>query len=132
MADTYTVFVLRNGELVETTGTTPTTVGPGGTVDWGAIQNKPTEYPPSLHSHQVGDVSGLQDTLDVLTAGVSSWDNIVGHPVTGVVEVFCTGDVMLPRPIVPAGYRVRYMKATLPTFGGIYMQPRDSWCRWNG
>jgi len=34
------------------------------TPDWSEIQNKPTEFTPSAHTHAVADVTGLQDALD--------------------------------------------------------------------
>jgi len=33
-------------------------------VDWGEIGNKPTEYPPEAHTHEISDVTGLQTALD--------------------------------------------------------------------
>ena len=37
-------------------------------VDWSEIGNKPTDYPPSDHTHDIADVNGLQDALDDKTA----------------------------------------------------------------
>lgn len=33
------------------------------TVSWDGISNKPTEFPPSPHTHQISDVDGLEDAL---------------------------------------------------------------------
>ena len=38
--------------------------GPAGTTTWGGITDKPSTFPPSAHSHAVGDVTGLQTALD--------------------------------------------------------------------
>ena len=36
----------------------------GGVSDWADIENKPTEFPPEDHTHEIADVTGLQDALD--------------------------------------------------------------------
>jgi hypothetical protein len=36
----------------------------GGVSDWVDIENKPTEFPPSAHTHEIAEVNGLQDALD--------------------------------------------------------------------
>ena len=41
----------------------------GGVSDWADIENKPTEFPPSNHTHEIAEVNGLQDALD--NAGTS-------------------------------------------------------------
>ncbi len=33
-------------------------------VDWSAVLNKPTTFPPSTHTHAISDVTNLQTTLD--------------------------------------------------------------------
>jgi hypothetical protein len=38
--------------------------GGGGSSDWADIENKPTEFPPSAHTHEIAEVNGLQDALD--------------------------------------------------------------------
>lgn len=38
--------------------------GGGGPVNWDDIQDKPTSFPPSSHTHSISDVSGLQNALD--------------------------------------------------------------------
>ncbi len=35
-----------------------------GSIDWYYVTNKPTEFPPSAHVHDIEDVTGLQDALD--------------------------------------------------------------------
>ena len=37
--------------------------GGGGSVDWSDIENKPSDYPPSTHTHTVNDVSDLIDVI---------------------------------------------------------------------
>ena len=37
-------------------------------VDWSEIGNKPTEFDPSPHTHDISDVNGLQTALDGLSA----------------------------------------------------------------
>ncbi len=36
----------------------------GGSVAWGDVTGKPTEFPPEDHEHVIADVTGLQDALD--------------------------------------------------------------------
>lgn len=38
--------------------------GGGGPVDWGSIENKPEEFPPEPHIHEIEQVTGLQEELD--------------------------------------------------------------------
>ena len=35
-----------------------------GASDWADIENKPTEFPPSAHTHEIAEVNGLQAALD--------------------------------------------------------------------
>ena len=35
-----------------------------GASEWADIENKPTEFPPSAHTHEIAEVNGLQDALD--------------------------------------------------------------------
>jgi hypothetical protein len=35
-----------------------------GSINWVDIEDKPTEFPPSAHVHDIEDVTGLQDALD--------------------------------------------------------------------
>lgn len=39
-------------------------------VDWSAVLNKPTTFPPSTHTHAISDVTSLQVTLDGKAATV--------------------------------------------------------------
>jgi hypothetical protein len=47
--------------------------------DWSTITGKPSEYPPESHGHQISDVDGLQDALDN-AGGTPSWNDITGKP----------------------------------------------------
>lgn len=38
--------------------------GGGGPVDWESIENKPEEFPPEPHIHEIAQVTGLQAALD--------------------------------------------------------------------
>ena len=42
-----------------------------GVSDWADIENKPTEFPPSAHTHEIAEVNGLQDALDNAGGGTS-------------------------------------------------------------
>lgn len=49
--------------------------GGGGTatsIDWQNIQNKPSTYPPSQHTHNISDVSGLQNNLSTLSNNIAT------------------------------------------------------------
>ena len=37
-------------------------------VTWDQVGNKPTEFPPEDHNHEIADVNGLQTALDNLSA----------------------------------------------------------------
>ena len=38
--------------------------GGGGPVEWDDIINKPSQFPPSPHTHSISEINGLQDELD--------------------------------------------------------------------
>lgn len=50
---------------------TPVEVPEGGVSDWADLENKPTEFPPSAHTHEIAEVNGLQDALDNAGGGTS-------------------------------------------------------------
>ncbi len=52
------------GDLYVWDGAAWVNIGPLGASDWADISNKPSTFPPSSHSHVVGDVTGLQGALD--------------------------------------------------------------------
>lgn len=41
-------------------------------VDWQNIQNKPSSYPPSQHTHAINDVTGLQNNLSTLSNNIAT------------------------------------------------------------
>jgi hypothetical protein len=41
----------------------------GNSVEWSSVLNKPTTFAPSAHTHQIADVSGLQDQLNIFDGG---------------------------------------------------------------
>lgn len=49
---------------------------------WSDIDNKPAAFPPSAHTHPVGDVEGLQAALDGKAAveHTHTWDEVTGKP----------------------------------------------------
>ncbi|MFS0181359.1 hypothetical protein ACL1EX_04700 [Corynebacterium striatum] len=49
---------------------------------WSDIDNKPAAFPPSAHTHPVGDVEGLQAALDGKAAveHTHTWDEVQGKP----------------------------------------------------
>ena len=66
------------------TGRVVTGGGGGGSVAWTSVTGKPTTFPPSIHSHAVADVTGLQALLDGKAASSHShaWADITGKPST--------------------------------------------------
>lgn len=55
------------------------TGGGGGASSWDELTGKPTEFPPEAHSHEIDDVTGLQDALDA-AGGAPAWDDVTGKP----------------------------------------------------
>lgn len=47
------------------------TGGGGGDSSWEALPDKPTEFPPSAHTHSVGSVTGLTGALDSLATDIA-------------------------------------------------------------
>ena len=52
-------------------------------IDWSDIENKPATFPPSVHTHQIDDVSGLQDALDTLEGSITDNGGFVDAPNNG-------------------------------------------------
>ena len=48
--------------------------GSSGVSDWADIENKPTEFPPADHTHEIAEVNGLQDELDTIGSGGGAWE----------------------------------------------------------
>ena len=51
----------------------------GGVTEWDDIVNKPLQYPPSPHEHQISDVDGLEEALNN-AGGTPSWDDVTDKP----------------------------------------------------
>ena len=49
---------------------------------WGDVTSKPSTFPPSAHSHTIGDVTGLQSALEgkAATGHTHAWGDITGKP----------------------------------------------------
>lgn len=52
----------------------------GGVSSWNDLEDKPTTFPPSEHTHQIADVSGLQDSLDSKVSSVNGQTGTVTIP----------------------------------------------------
>jgi len=50
-----------------------------GASSWNDLTDKPTEFPPETHGHEIDDVNGLQDALDA-AGGTPAWDDVTGKP----------------------------------------------------
>jgi len=61
----------NDGKLYGRQSQTWAEVPEGGVSDWADIENKPTEFPPSAHMHEISQVNGLQDALDNAGGGSS-------------------------------------------------------------
>ena len=47
--------------------------------DWSDVQNKPTEFPPSAHGHEIAEINGLGDALTDAGAP-TAWGDVTGKP----------------------------------------------------
>jgi hypothetical protein len=57
--------------------------GGGGLVYWADVLNKPTEFAPAAHIHEIADVTGLQAALDAAGTGEpADWGEITNKPAT--------------------------------------------------
>ena len=50
-----------------------------GASSWNDLTDKPAEFPPESHSHEIDDVNGLQDALDA-AGGAPAWGDVTGKP----------------------------------------------------
>ncbi len=46
--------------------------GDGGPVSWNMVQDKPSEFKPSKHEHEISDINGLEKELEKVFTQVSS------------------------------------------------------------
>lgn len=51
----------------------------GGASSWNDLTDRPVDFPPEAHSHDIDDVNGLQDALDA-AGGAPAWDDVTGKP----------------------------------------------------
>lgn len=58
----------------------------GGVSSWNDLEDKPTTFPPSEHTHQIADVSGLQDSLDSKVSSVNGQTGTVTIPNASATE----------------------------------------------
>lgn len=82
----------------------PGGAGPGGPVSWNDIQDKPTEFTPSAHTHSMSSVNGLISALagkanvgDVPPLAATAWSpnhaTALGNPYTVDTLVWYQGNV---------------------------------------
>lgn len=57
-------FVVDDTKLGEAAGYEEYTVGQASAVPWSGVTDKPTEFKPEAHTHEVADVNGLQGVID--------------------------------------------------------------------
>lgn len=62
--------------------------GPPGTTDFNELDNVPATFPPSAHTHPVGEVTGLQTELDGKVAKTSTPSRIYGTDSGGAQGAF--------------------------------------------
>ena len=67
-------LVVDTEKLGEEAGYQVYVAGSAASVDWSGVQNKPTEFTPATHTHEIAGVTGLQDALDskIGSAGVAA------------------------------------------------------------
>ncbi len=70
---TFTTGLQEGDSVVFVVGTE--TLG-GSTIAWGSVTSKPSTFPPSLHTHVISDVTGLQTALDTKQPTLISGTNI--------------------------------------------------------
>lgn len=61
-------------------------LSPGGAVAWVDVTGKPSEFPPSAHTHVIADITGLQADLDAkaLEADLLEFVDIANASITGL------------------------------------------------
>lgn len=58
----------------------------GGVSSWNDLEDKPSTFPPSEHTHQIADVSGLQDSLNSKVSSVNGQTGAVTIPAASSTE----------------------------------------------
>lgn len=109
--------------------------GGGGSVDWDDVENKPSTFPPSAHTHPISQINGLQDELDdkadagAVSSALALKAPIANPTFTGTVSGVTKGMVGLgnvdntsdaSKPVSTAQQTALDLKANLasPTFTG--------------
>lgn len=76
----YSMPVARDIKLGEIIQTLQEAEGGGG-VTWNTLAGKPSEFPPSSHTHGIADIDELQSVLDSKIESVA-WGDVSGKPST--------------------------------------------------
>lgn len=88
--ETGKIYVaLDTNKIYRWSGSTYVEISSGttGTTDWNALTNKPSTFPPSSHTHQISEVTGLETALEQKESRIS----------------FAAGGVTNADSVVPAG-----------------------------
>lgn len=89
----------------------------GGAVSWDDVQNKPTTFPPSSHSHAISDVTGLENELYSLGEGVDGLNSQVGQLGTTINQ--------LDQELYDQGESISGINQTLTQFSGLISNKMD-------
>lgn len=82
----YNVFIdniFQGGDVIEYINIY-SAGGGGGSVAWGDVTGKPTEFPPSAHTHGTGDIPGL--TAYQLTSGMTLYQSTGNYLTTAMAS----------------------------------------------
>lgn len=60
--------------------------GEPGTVTWGNIIGKPSTFTPSPHTHNQGEIAGLQETINNLQDEIDEVENIPSNYFVNVIN----------------------------------------------
>lgn len=113
-------FVWDGTKLVIDGGAPVDLKGDKGTTAWADLTGTPATYPPATHTHEIADVTGLQDalprttawqvlgTVPGLTAGecLFRWAN--GQPQLSLKSVEWLAGASIPWTAMPAGSRINF------------------------
>lgn len=74
----YRQVLSVNGEFPDANGNVEVTASVA-SVEWDNVEDKPTTFPPSAHTHAIADVTNLQSTLDGKEASGTSAASMAAH-----------------------------------------------------
>lgn len=57
-------------------------LSPGGAVAWVDVTGKPSEFPPSAHTHVIADITGLSADISAVEGGITALSTEVGTKAT--------------------------------------------------